>query len=56
MWNWIQRRERVPGRWRPVELTSVEFNLLEVLLREARRVVNARTAGQRRPEPEVYAI
>ncbi len=36
---WIQPHERSCTTAKPVDLTSVEFNLLHVLLREAGRVV-----------------
>ena len=40
----------------PVDLTSVEFNLLEVLLREAGRVVTRERLGECRPQPEIHAV
>ena len=42
---WPEKR-RVEWRGRPVELTSMEFNLLEVLMRNAGRVVSKKELSE----------
>ena len=48
------RMVRLEGK--PVDLTSVEFNLLEVLLREAGTRGAAGAAGECRAQPKVFAV